>query len=99
MLLIQEFLQELKRNKAKITGSYADNTYTDESDYDFYVPEKNWKAVVDLVRKVDPQFESCICGHVGTRVFGVLIECSMLFEHRPNRLKTANIAGIEFQTW
>jgi len=99
LMEMQEFLQELKKLKARITGSHADGTANENSDYDFYITEKNWKSVVKLFASVDPNFESCICGHVGTRIFPVTIEASMLFKHRKNRVKSVTIEGIEFLTY
>lgn len=36
-LMTQRFVERLKPEKVYLFGSFADGTYTDDSDYDFYI--------------------------------------------------------------
>lgn len=68
---------------AKLSGSRALSTENEQSDWDFYVPEKNWDNFRQWCLDNLGMFESNITGHIfyyiGKRTHNNLIEFSHMF--------------------
>ncbi len=68
---------------ARISGSRANGTHTDDSDWDFYIPENKWDNFRSWCLDNLGPFESNITGHIfyyiGERTHRNLIEFSYMF--------------------
>lgn len=76
----------------KLSGSRADGTHTDSSDWDFYVPERKWDEFRRWCLDNLGMFESNITGHIfyycGDRTHANLIEFSYMFPNKRKLLAT-----------
>lgn len=111
MIDLNELLTRLNATKlVKVTGSFADGTQTESSDIDFYVKEdkpdateRNMSKVYGILKDFGLNLDSSMTGYLYTHKsdndIPIELEFSDLFNHRPNRLKTVTIEGVEFKTW
>ena len=78
---------------ARLSGSRALGTHTIDSDWDFYIPEKNWNEFRQWCLDNLGAFESNITGHIfyyiGKRTHSNLIEFSYMFPKNLRELQNA----------
>jgi predicted nucleotidyltransferase len=109
---MKEVLQKLSESKlVKITGSYADETQTAQSDIDFYVKpdkadtpftERNMLKIIKILSDFGIKWNSTRVGYISTiksdNNLPIELEFADCFYPRKNRLKEVEIMGIKFKT-
>lgn len=80
---LQEIISSLPKY-VKLSGSRALGTDTEDSDWDFFVPENKWDEFkLWAIENISPNFESVITGQIAYHVNDLqhenLIEFSYLF--------------------
>jgi predicted nucleotidyltransferase len=108
---MEKIFKDLANSKLiRITGSYADGTYNDDSDIDLYIkpdnPEWRWKQKerhIDTIKKILDRYgieiKSNQCGHIYTTNLSIQLEFSDRFKPRKGKLKEVNLFGYKFKTY
>ena len=112
---MEELFRELKdTHLLRITGSYADGTFNEDSDIDFFVkpdrPEtdfenRNILKIITILKKHNIKLRSSMPGYIYThRTTGnghlpIQMEFSDLYKPRKNRKKDVEVYGVKFKTY
>ena len=108
---MREFFKELSETKlVRITGSFADCSFNENSDIDFYVKEdkldsrvRNFDKILLILKKYGIKWSSTFPGYIFTHktpnTLERQLEFSDLFKPRKNRLKEVELEGIVFKTY
>lgn len=112
---MKKLMQELKEtNLVKVTGSYADGSFTGMSDIDFYVipnhpdtkfGERNILKIIAILDKYGIKTRSSETGYIythktpGNGYLPVQLEFSDLYKPRKKRLPEVEIFGVKFKTY
>lgn len=92
-------LNALTKYKARVTGSWARGDMTEDSDFDFYIRESDWR---DFVKDAPKGWESCIVGHIAWQQPDIgLIEASCIFKNqrKERQVETVELFNRVWRTW
>lgn len=80
------FIRQLSPLKVYLFGSFADGTFTEDSDFDFYIVVDD--SETDLITLVKQAYKSV--RNVKKRPVDILVGTSSKFEERKNQLSVEN---------